>query len=494
MKLFNQRLKSATECEIKPKAFDLFAAPLVKQAIRRRLSDVTHNRSEESGVSGTACPCPLCRSEPRSASPQPEKTCKVWDEGEEHSFTWFLEKLAELSEFSDFALLIPETVVFKRSKPAFMLQMNKDGFLRGNLASEKIKKEDIIRNFNNVVRARKRDEIVATPFGKTTKPQSKPASTADVTAYGKEIALVRHYAKGFDNETVNLRPQDEEGPVHVALESEFFEMMFERGGSSFWKSLVYIQTVLKCKVGLNEVILVSYDSNNPGTDPDISPEKLMKRFPEEFCAVVMRKICTAFRNIMRLEILGMDCEFMKDDNGVIWLYYVRKLFIKQLPEMKIKKCIEESPLEREENRQKLFNHIIAVGNSSPANTNTARLMSIMSNQFEEVKVKTGIEEVLREKPKDVISIAAYSRLRPRSKYSFDQILDLEPKSTIINRSRLSSASRQSRPVKLSDKVRPSTSSSKTRSTTTTRTAKGWHYTPRVKLRHFKLSGKSLSSI
>lgn len=491
MKLISQRLKSTGDCELKPKTFEMFTGQHGKQPNRRRQSEVPYLRNEESGVSGSGCACPLCKITPVAPSPVPETIIKVWEGSEEQSFTWFVQQLAELSEVTDFSLLIPETVVFKRSKPAFMLQINKDGYLKGSFTPEKIKKEDIIRNFTNIVRARKRDDVIATPFAKAPKTVNKSASVGEASTYGKEIALIRYYSKGHDNETPIQHPQDEQGPVRIALESEFFEMMFERGGSSLWKSLVYIQTVLKSKVGLNEVIMASYDSSEPFEKSDASLNILKKTNPELYCAVVMRKINKAFKNYVHYEILGMECEFMKDDNGDIWLYYVRRLFVKRLPEVKKIQPIEETFQEKQERQKKVIEHIEAVGRCSPANTNTSRLMGIMQDEFEEVKAKTRIEEVLRPRPKDILSISAYERLRPRAKYSFEQMVALEPKSVLLPQSRLSSASRPTRPVALSEKVRPSTSSTKTASTAAPR---GWHYTPRVKLRSFRQSRKSIGSI
>jgi hypothetical protein len=474
------------EPEAKARGLDVLVAQVARTSTRRRLSDIRHNRNEESGVSGSACQCQLCRFKgERGPSPQLETVGKAWEGAEERSFTWFVQQLAELSEYTDFSLLIPETVVFKRSRPAFMLQMSKDGFLRGTLAPEKIKNQDIIRNFTNIVRARKRDDLAATPLvrsGKTSKSLSEPAVPG---VYGKEIALIRHFTKGFDNEGTNLRPHDEEGPVRITLESEFFEMMFERGGSSLWKSLVYIQTVLKSKVGLNEVIYATYDSSVPyKPSPIQSIDKLLKKYPEFYCQKIMRQIVEAFKDYVRYEICSMECEFMKDDNGAIWLYYVRRLFVIQLPERKVTRQADESLQEQQERKGKLIEHILSVGQNSPTNTNTARLMSLMHEQFEEVKAKTGIEEVLRQRPKDNESIAGYSRLRPRARYSFEQVIDSHPTSVMLDRSRLSSASRCRNPMKTSAKSRPSTSTSKARST-------AWHYTPRVRLRSVKQSEKSL---
>jgi hypothetical protein len=473
------------EHQPKPKLLEALAAQVAKTSAKRRLSDIRHNRIEESGVSGSACQCQLCRFKgERDLSPQQETVVKIWEGAEERSFTWFVQQLAALSECTDFSLLIPETVIFKRSRPALILQMNKDGFLRGTSAPEKIKKEEIIRNFTNIVRTRKRDEVTATPLvksGKTSKSMSDPGGTG---VYGKEIALIRYFTKGFDNEGINLRPQDEEGPVRVTLESEFFEMMFERGGSSLWKSLVYIQTVLKSKVGLNEVMYATYDSSvSYKLAPIESLDNLLKKYPEHYCQNIMRKVAKAFKDYVRYEICSMECEFVRDDNGAIWLYYVRKLFVRQLPEAKVTKQTDESLQEQQERKGSLLEHIWSVGQNSPTNTNTARLMSLMQDQFEEVKAKTGIVEALRQRPKDNESIAAYSRLRPRARYSFEQVIDSLSQSVMFDRSRLSTASRRSNPIKTKGKTEPSASTSMARST-------AWHYTPRVRLRSLKQSEKS----
>lgn len=479
------RPKTGNEAEPNPRYIDFLSNQVERSSAKRRHSDIPHSHIEESGASGIACPCPLCKIDIPSA-PLQEEVFQFIQGAEEKSFTWMLQQLAEASEFKDIALPIPETVVFRKSKPAFLLQLSKDMFLRSNMIADKIRKEDIIRNFTNIVRARKRDETTMTPLGKYSKALNKSTGSAETTSYGKEIALIRYFTTGHDNEEPCERPQDEEGPLRVTLESEFFEMMFERGGSSLWKSLVYIQTVLRSRVGLNEAIFCTYNSKNPGKKVNSNEVWLMKKQPGEYCKLLMRRIAEVLADFSYVEVLSMECEFIKDDHGVLWLHYVRRLFIKQLPQLisQTQAVVkEEAKAEPELPAQELS---VEAESDFIENPNINRLRSMMHGMYQEIKTKSGIESVLKEQPKDFPTIDAFSKLRPRCKFSFDEILNFGSNPPTLARSRVLSASgsRQKRSVKFS-RVLTSVSRQKSPS----KSMSVWHYTPRLRVNHMKLSGK-----
>mmetsp|Transcript_19291 Transcript_19291/g.35458 ORF Transcript_19291/g.35458 Transcript_19291/m.35458 type:complete len:494 (-) Transcript_19291:35-1516(-) len=487
------RPKGGSDTETNFRYIDFLANQIDKISAKRRHSDIVHTRMEQSGVSGLACPCPLCKIELASPNSNTDEVFQAVQGAEEKSFTWLLQQLAEASEYKDILLPIPETVVFKKSRPAFLLQLTKDMFLRSNLVVDKIRKEDIIRNFTNIVRARKRDESSMTPLGKYGKSLNKSIPISDytpTTAYGKEIAVIRNFTKGHDNEDLNLKPEDEEGPLRVTLESEFFEMMFERGGSAFWRSLVYIQTVVRSKVGLNEAIFLTFDSRQRVIKVEGSENRLMRKQPEEYCRLMMRRVADVLKEYANTELLRMECEFMKDDNGQIWLHYVRKIFVKPFPRIIVQPEEVERKEVKEPTNQAISSLIAGPDPDIQENPNISRIHSIMQGLFEDVKSKSGIEVVLKEKPKDVQTISAFAKLRPRCKYSFDEILNFGDKPLSQPRSRVSSAhgSRRMQSVRF----RSTLNTSMARPKTASRTTSGWSYTPKLKLKHLKSSVRSLA--
>lgn len=76
---------------------------------------------------------------------------------------------------------------------------------------------EVMKKFTKVVRKRK-----ALIQGQNSKVQE---------TYGKEIALLRYTVKDKDNERLDDNPLDEEGPLRVLNEREFFNLMYERLGS-----------------------------------------------------------------------------------------------------------------------------------------------------------------------------------------------------------------------------------------------------------------------
>ena len=60
---------------------------------------------------------------------------------------------------------------------------------------------------------------------------------------GKEVALMR-YTVGDVEVVDGLRERDENGPLRVMHEIEFFEMLTYRSpGSSAWKCVLYLQSI-----------------------------------------------------------------------------------------------------------------------------------------------------------------------------------------------------------------------------------------------------------
>lgn len=69
------------------------------------------------------------------------------------------------------------------------------------------------------------------------------------------------YTVGDKEVTDILRPTDENGPLRVMQETEFFDMLtYDRPGTSTWKPVVYLQTVVKSKLGMGQIFEFEYTS------------------------------------------------------------------------------------------------------------------------------------------------------------------------------------------------------------------------------------------
>jgi hypothetical protein len=64
-------------------------------------------------------------------------------------------------------------------------------------------------------------------------------STISDTRYGKEMVLLRYTTDDRKENDFNLSPKDEEGPLRVMEENEFYNLAYGRGKAS-WKTIVYV--------------------------------------------------------------------------------------------------------------------------------------------------------------------------------------------------------------------------------------------------------------
>jgi hypothetical protein len=310
-------------------------------------------------------------------------------------------QLGKASAESAVRVNIPETVVYRRGKADFILQPTKDHTLK--YRHEGLKKEDITKNFTYIVRARKREDFFHRP-------------SRNDFVYGKEMAVVRYYVKGKDNETPGS-PKDEEGPLRVLMENEFFELMFERSGSPIWRRMAYLQAVVKCRTGIGEVRLVNYKSHCavPEVQGQAEEDALMLQSEAEYCLLICRRVAFFLAKHSRMELLQMRAEFMRDDNGRIWLLNATRIAVKAivLP-------LEEDFLDRVQSEIKAT--VEADIRTAGENARSRRLADEMQLHYEEVKEKSGVNQLLEPEPQNYLSSEAFSRLRPMSVYSMEELL------------------------------------------------------------------------
>lgn len=58
-------------------------------------------------------------------------------------------------------------------------------------------------------------------------------------------------------------------------------------------------------------------------------DRLLKGDPRRYCDRVCLKMCHYLAELHYIDILKMDIEFMLDDNGRIWMFYAKKIFIRR---------------------------------------------------------------------------------------------------------------------------------------------------------------------
>ena len=169
------------------------------------------------------CPCSVCELQRKerfdAISINQAKEDFANYEGREKSFSWLLKEFGKASKENSVKLNIPETVVFRKSKPSFLIYQKTDRTIKMTTSAKKLKLAELKKLLTSTARQRKREEH---PAIKVVKPES----------YGKEVALVRYMYRDFDNEASFIPPSHENGALRVMVYSEFSKLMVERAGSS----------------------------------------------------------------------------------------------------------------------------------------------------------------------------------------------------------------------------------------------------------------------
>lgn len=424
-------------------------------------------------------------------------------EGQEVSFTWLLEQLGEGSGSVPMKINIPDTVVFRKGKPSFVLHNSKDRTLKYYTSGEKLKLHEIMKNFTKIVRFRKREELVFLTNPKLQKFRSSNTSLVSspmdspTTTYGRETALLKYMSKNKDNEMNDLKAKDEDGPLRVMMENEFIELMFERGGSPVWKTISYLQTVLKCKSGINEPILVTYYAHKAhdlsaieelkqAASIEEDEESMYSRLPEEHCIMVCRRIAYYLAVYCHYNLLRIRGEFIKDDNGKIWLMAANKISVSNLELMENDKhmMFKRVGLVNSDSRDGLLKQISLV-TKIKLNPKASRLAIAMSEHYEHLKKKVGLESLFTSKPPDNASNYAFAKLRPLTPFKFDQLLDPKQSTEITDKylnDRHISRSKNRRTSSLHDanKMMVIRSARNTPNPAeNSRSSKGWIYKPKL---------------
>ena len=112
------------------------------------------------------------------------------------------------------------------------------------------------------------------------------------------------------------------------------------------KDITSVQTCLKYKSGLGKPYFVKFYANINWREPNDRILYDLKAFEEEhelieydeqtYCMVQCTKIGYFISKMYNIEILRMQCEFLKDENSTIWFTYATKIayrfIVEQVPE------------------------------------------------------------------------------------------------------------------------------------------------------------------
>ncbi|CAG9333277.1 unnamed protein product [Blepharisma stoltei] len=361
----------------------------------------SHN-ARNSSVPLFYCMCSVCQIQAKNkvkkpVTPAHRKSVRAQKLGILKSFTWLLEEIGNHSQGLNIRIFTPDIVAFRKARIAYLIQPKGERSWRFNTNLDHVSLTEIMKKFTKVVRERK-----ALIHG-----QNNKVIAAEI--YGKEIALLRYTAKDRDNDHLDNNPLDEDGPLRVLNEREFFNLMYERLGSAVWKKLVYIQTIIRCKGGLGDVIIIEYfttDKFDPAFEAYIdyveNEEQLMNDNPIAYCEIICRRIAAILYFHSSLEILKMRAEFMKDDLGKIWFSYATDILVREIQLPKTRNKPPDAKLSDKDVKElnMALDYHVAQDKLSPT---FYKYNGYMEDYYKNVKVSADIERVLEAPPATLIS-------------------------------------------------------------------------------------------
>ena len=419
--------------DLRSEGFVLQDEPVFFSRLRR---DEERHRK---GVQLFSCDCSVCKKQAKgirlqTVDPSIAQNAFVKQEGGKRSFSWVLELLGEVSTQTLIKLPLPDVCVFRKGKVTFMLQSGRDRALKLTTSGEKLSLHNIQKMFTKIVKEKKEDPG-SLKGSKVLKAGSVAPSTAQDSVLSKDVAAIRYLRRDKLNDD-NMTAKDEEGPLRFMTSTEFFQLIFEkRSGDPYWKTISYIQTVLKCKYGIGEIIEVMYyshdnpekkadhDLNNAGEVQEDSAEELLSaEHPNKYCLLLIQRIAYFLERYCQFELLRMKAEFMKDENGKIWLTWGTKISVRPT-KWKHNQGEKKSGLNYAFNKQDFMDDLESNVEPPLESHEAQRLARYMSEHYEVIKTNTGVNKLFEKEPPDMKTNEAFALLRPMTPYTFEELLD-----------------------------------------------------------------------
>jgi hypothetical protein len=385
-----------------------------------------------------SCLCSVCIKQAagiklKTIDPLAEKDEIANYEGQEKSYSWVLEQLGDVAAKVTIKLPVPDVCVFRRGKVAFLLQSGRDRSLKMTTTGEKLSLHNIQKLFTKIVKERKKEDLAWVRGPR----KAGSVSTSD-PGLNKETAVARCMMRDKTNDD-GMQAKDEEGPLRFLSSNEFFQLIFDkRLGDPYWKTISYIQTVVKCRYGVGETLEVVYYSHDSadkqavqalqdaGESQNDGEEALSQSNPYQYCMLLCRRIAYFLASHCQHELLRFKGEFMKDDNGKLWLTWASRISVRpiQVKQTQGEILFKRVGLITPEGKQRLIDDLETTqepkGVESPG---AERLAQYMQSHYEEIKASTGVNRLFEKDPPDYKTNEAFARLRPMTPYTLEELLD-----------------------------------------------------------------------
>jgi hypothetical protein len=243
-------------------------------------------------------------------------------------------------------------------------------------------------------------------------------------------------AKDCSNDQDELSCFEEEGALKVMSENEFTALAWERPSSSKWKTIAYIQSVLKCKNSIGESFVHSYrfqeHPNLPDLQGNFSDEEDLGLFltsPEKYCEMIFLRIYAYLEIFSNIRLKTIQGEFVKDENNRIWLVHARHIDFYQKPfeSGPVKRVVTESVESPVKDLGPDLIYHLELASKEPKNPRTVKLSEYMKEECEKIMKSTKFVDFFSHSRVERDSVSALEKLRTSHTGNFKQFKRSEVK-------------------------------------------------------------------
>lgn len=387
--------------------------------------DHSNLKRSESIPLNFSCNCSICKFQTNSKQLYKEFQCESQKSKKptRKGFTYFLEKLGEISLKCVIKLKIPDSTVYSSGKALFSLQNSTNHSLKYITSPERLTVHDVIKSISNTSKTRKREELSLN--------SNKLVASGTLIDLSKEVAFLRFMNQNCYNDFSDITAENEEGAIRVMSDSEFIGLLWKRPSNIFWKQLSYIQSVLKCKNGVGESFVEFFQWKRGET---VSEEELKEEnFVEgekDYARCIFNKIHFWFKKYLNLYLLEIQAEFVRDDNGTIWLVYATNILVEPGTPVKYKPEVPLSPLPKAvsliTDDKELINHL-SITYVSAKNPRTEKFSQMMKKECEKILDANKLISRYSNVEPDELTMLALKKLRPFTPEFFNEIKQKQSK-------------------------------------------------------------------
>jgi hypothetical protein len=379
-----------------------------------RLFDETSAQRPESVTFKFMCPCKICYLETSEKyqlsiqKPIPKPAHKNTSKG----YTWLLEKLGEISVDQAIKLNVPDVVVFRHSTPVFYVQQTRDRSIKYIKAEDKLRIQEVIKAISMSSRTRKREELNS---------MNKIMLSGTLTEFGKDIACVRYMKAGVLNDLEQIMSSDEDGALRVMNDNEFMGLMWQRPSSLLWKSIAYMQSILKCKNSIGESFIYFYsfqgiklnDALDAGLNENEDLENaLYLNDRNKYCEFIFKKIFYLLEKFANIRLKSMQGEFLRDENNRIWLIHCSSIEIDCIVQSLVTNSAPTIASSFESITKKELIKYLELSSKEIKNSRTEKIAQMMKEECDKMITAYNIKDLFANVKFEKDNIAAFSRLRP----------------------------------------------------------------------------------